>query len=349
MKNVELLLKKAQNLKSADLKIFADKIFELLKNNESDSCEAYETKTEKCRKCEGTQIVKFGKDKNGKQRYKCQSCGCTFTNTSFSVVSHSHCSFDIWKKYIEALLEGVSLKKCAARCNISVQTAFIWRHKILSVLQKDQENRVMNGIVETDDMFVAVSYKGNHSKSKKFSMPRPAFKRGTDNKGSDAKLACVMCAVERKGHSYGEVLGIGHASNTMLEHAFKERLLEDTIVVADKAHNIKKYFDSTNLELIQTAAHAISDDQNSPPEIKGVYHIQNVNNLHNRFRKFIRNYNGVSTKYLNHYVGLYIWIENHKKIDGVDLFAELQNTISTTNSHISAQSILNLPPLPCVA
>ena len=310
---------------------------------------ASNVKVDRCRKCDSPQLAKFGKDKNGKQRYKCNSCGCTFTSTSFSTISHSHRSSDTWKMYIELLLAGASLSKCAEKCHTSVQTAFVWRHKILSVLQRDQDNRVMNGIVETDDMFFSVSYKGNHKNSKKFVMPRESYRRGTDNTGPTGQKACIMCAVERKGHTYGEVLGIGQASEVMLSHAFKDRILDESIVVADKAHYIKKYFSSTNIELVQTAAHSNPKLTSSPPEIKGVYHIQNVNNLHKRFRAFMKNYNGVATKYLNHFVGLYIWIENHKKLNNTNLEQELCNTINSSNTYIPASHTIDLPELPLVA
>ena len=349
MRNIDKFISDVKVLGVEELRTLADQIFKRLKEVEGVPSTAAVEQVEKCRKCESSKIIKDGKDKNGKQRYRCSSCGCRFTSTSFSVVSNSHCSLEKWHKYIQLLLNGSSLAECAKQCEISVRTAFLWRHKILNILQRDQDNRAMNGIVETDDMFFSISYKGNHKNSKKFTMPRPAFQRGTDNRGPIGQKACVMCAVERKGHTYGEVLGIGHANDIMLSHAFKERLLEDTIVVTDKAHNLKEYFNSSKIELIQTAAHSNPRNQNSPPEVKGAYHIQNVNNLHKRFRDFMKHYNGVATKYLNHYVNLYIWIENHKKINNVNLRKELLDTISATGSYTSGNAIIDLPELPTVA
>ena len=350
MGRFNVLYNELSNLNDYELKTIAEHVFELLQRAEGSLTSTTSDKEIiKCRKCDSSLVAKFGKDKNGKQRYKCKSCGCTFTSTSFSAFAHSHCTQEVWKKYIRLLLLRSSLEKCAKECGISVRTAFIWRHKILSLLHKDQDNRVMNGIVEADDMFFSVSYKGNHTKSKRFIMPRKAFKRGTDNTGASGSKACVMCAVERKGHVYGEVLGIGAASCDMLDYAFKNRLLEDTILVTDKAYSIKKYFDGTNIDLVQTAAHSIPRNQSSPPEIKGVYHLQNVNNLHRRFRTFMRNYNGVATKYLNNYVNLYIWFENHKKINNVDFVKELYDSISSRSSYSRAEDVVNIPPIPYVA
>ncbi len=349
MGRFDVLYNEVNNLNDYELKIIAEKILGLLQQTERTTESYCNSEVIACRKCESNQVARFGKDKNGKQRYRCRACGCTFTSTSFSAFSHSHYSTDVWKKYIRLLLLRSSLEKCAVECGISVRTAFVWRHKILSLLHRDQDNRIMNGIVETDDMFFSVSYKGNHTKSKKFVMPRPSYKRGTDNTAASGSKACVMCAVERKGNVYGEVLGIGAVNEAMLDHAFKNRLSDETIVVCDKAHSIKKYFDQTNIEFIQTAANSIPKRRSSPPEIKGVYHLQNVNNLHKRFRQFMRNYNGVATKYLNNYVNLYIWFENHKKIKNVDFVKELYVSIGLSGSYSRAEDISNLPPIPFVA
>ena len=349
MADVRNLIKDAESLNASELKLVADKIMKLLHSSECEpSCVS--NNTSKCRNC-GTEgsVIKFGKDKNGKQRYKCKCCDATFTDTSYSVVSHSHCSTDTWMKYIQLLIMGASLAKSAEICGISIQTAFIWRHKILSVLQKDQDNRVMNGIVEADDMFISVSYKGNHKKSKNFTMPRAPYKRGSDNRGCLAEKACVMCAVERKGNTYGEVLGTGAASETMLDHAFKNRILDDTIVVTDKAHSLKRYFNNRPIEHIQVSSHVNPRLHYTPPEINGVYHIQNINNLHHRFRRFLHDYNGVATKYLNNYLSLYIWIENHKNINNINLDDALFNYTICQNTYIPTRRLFDLPPVPSVA
>lgn len=349
MVNVRNLMKDAESLSASELKLVADKIMKLLHASECEpSCVSQSAS--KCRNC-GTEgsVIKFGKDKNGKQRYKCKCCAATFTDTSYSVVSHSHCSTDKWMEYIKLLLMGTSLAKTAEICGISVRTAFIWRHKILSVLQKDQDNRVMNGIIEADDMFFSISYKGNHSKSKKFTMPRKSYQRGNDNTAPLCEKVCVMCAIERKGNVYGGVIGLGAASTYTLKHVFDDRILDDSIVVTDKASGLKKYFETRSLEHIQTAARINSRSPLSPPEIKGVYHIQNVNNLHHRFRRFMHDYNGVATKYLSNYLNLYIWIENHKNIDNIKLDDALFDYTIRQNNYIPTRLLFNLPPTPSVA
>lgn len=347
MNNLDSLFAQIQSLKPDELKLVADSIMAVLKGKPSTD-NVQPEKITICRKCgvEGT-VAKFGKDKNGKQRYRCKCCGATFTMTSYTTISHTHCDLSKWEKYVEYLLAGLSLEKCSRLCGISVRTAFLWRHKILSILKNDQNDRVLAGIVETDDMFFSVSYKGNHKNSSNFVMPREPHRRGSDTRVHTNAKACVLCAVERGGQAYGEVLGVGAVSPARLDYAFRDRLCHDALVVSDKAQCMKSYFMHSPNELVQVASHV--GKLGSPPEIKGTFHIQNVNNLHSRIRTFIRGYNGVSTKYLNHYIGLFIWIENYKKISDINFKKELLSQINRGNTYVKAKTIISLPAIPSVA
>lgn len=343
------ILSAAETLNAEDLRTLSSRILSLL--NITDSNEDSQPKCDCCRRCESTQIVKYGKDKNGKQRYKCKSCNTIFYEDSFSVVSRTRHDAETWRKFIDLLLMRASLKRCAATCKISVQTAFTWRHKILNALQHDQEGRMLGGIVEADETFFGISYKGNHTKSKDFTMPRKAYKRGSDSREQTGSRACVMCALERNGQVYGEVLGKGQPTIAMLSHAFDNRIMPETIFISDKAIGMKNYFKNNTkaVQLIQMKAHVKPKSMNSPPEVRGAFHIQNINNMHYRLRKALEPYCGVSTKYLNHYLNLFIWIENHKNIPNVNLHQELCASLSQKDCYTALQNITSLPAIPFVA
>lgn len=73
------------------------------------------------------------------------------------------------------MIERYPLQKCAKECGITLYTAFTWRHKILDTLQNMINDVTLDGMVEADETFTNVSYKGNH---KNFKLPRKSFKRG---------------------------------------------------------------------------------------------------------------------------------------------------------------------------
>ena len=65
-------------------------------------------------------------------------------------------------------------------------------------------------------LFFAISYKENHSKSKFFTMPRKAHKRGhsTHIRGLSKEKVCVPCAVNRNGLSISKITNTGRVSTT---------------------------------------------------------------------------------------------------------------------------------------
>ena len=131
-------------------------------------------------------------------------------------------------------------------------------------------------------------------------MPRPAFKRGSARVMMRDR-ACVLCAVERGKQAYSEVVCRGAISAKLLEGILPKHLKEDSMVLTDGLYAYASYFNSAS----QTHKGIKAKTKG-----KGAYHINNINNYHGRLRGFLRNYNGVSTKYLNSYVALFAWLEN---------------------------------------
>ena len=52
--------------------------------------------------------------------------------------------------------------------------------------------------------------------------------------------------------------------------------------------------------------------------VKGLYHIQNFNNYHSRLKGWMQRFNGVATKYLDHYLSWFDFLDIVKhRSDGV--------------------------------
>lgn len=295
-----------------------------------------------CRKCGSVHVVKNGKDRHGHIRFLCRDCGATFGELSGTTVFGSHKDASVWKKYISLMLEGYSIARCADECNISVPTAFVWRHKVLNALTDKSFSPTYNGLIEMDEMYVRISYKGNHKKSKNFTMPRKSFKRGSDNRipGNNAK-ASVLCIVEREKGFSGLITCRGMLNLPLLNKIFDERISDESIVLTDGLRAYNQYFQDKNNEHI-----VLPSQIGNKPTVKGPYHINNVNALQRRFRRFLIDYNGVSTKYLNNYLALFLWLENHKHCKKQDLMLE---EITRVGSYISATELAAMAPVPELA
>lgn len=250
-----------------------------------------------CPICGGISVVRNGHRADGTQRFVCRDCHKSFVVTTNSIVAGTKKDLSVWEQYISCMMQGLSIRKTAEICGIHRNTAFYWRHKILDALQNMADNVTLNGIVEADETFFAVSYKGNHKNSKTFVIPREAHKRGgeTHTRGLSHEQVCVPCAVNRNGLSIAKAANLGRITTDSLLDMFDGRIDENSTIVTDKASAYVRFADKTNLKLVQIKGGKSKS---------GIYHIQHINSYHGMLKKFMRGFNGVSTKYLNNYL---IW------------------------------------------
>lgn len=294
-----------------------------------------------CAHCGSEHFVKNGKDRNGNSRYICRECGRSFTALTNTVLNGTHKTASVWKLYVKNMLDGLSLAECAKRCGISVPTAFVWRHKILCALSKQSFDHAYSGLMEMDEMFVRISYKGNHTKSKDFVMPRNTHKRGSDGcDPSNKSKVSVLCVVEREKSFSAVVPCRGMINKPLLDGLFNGRLSDESVVMTDGLRAYKQYFGTTNVQHVSLPrlggnVHKVN--------VVGPYHINNVNAMHSRLRGFLKKYNGVSTKFLSNYLALFLWMENHKDEDKNTIICD---TVSAGGTYVSALQLREWVPAP---
>lgn len=168
-----------------------------------------------CPHCESVNVVKNG-HKDGNQRFKCKDCRKTFAITNNTILFSTKKSITVWQKFCECLLNKFSLRKCALICKINLHTAFNWRHKILDALQNMQDEVKLNGVIQSDETYFPLSFKGHH---KHFTLPRSSRKRGHSFsvRGLSKELVCVPCTVNLNGLSVGVISNLGKPNLSSLE------------------------------------------------------------------------------------------------------------------------------------
>ncbi len=294
-----------------------------------------------CPVCGATHVVRNGKRKDGTQKYICKDCGKSFVITTNSIVSGTRKDLNVWIKYVDCMLNGFSVRKAAEECGIHRNTAFAWRHKILDALQNMANDVILDGIVEADETFFTISYKGNHKKSKKFTMPREPHKRGnsTHVRGLSSEKVCVPCAVNRSGMSIAKVSNTGRVSTKDLHEIYDGRIDPSATLVTDKMNSYVRFSNANGIELVQLKTGKAK---------KGIYNIQHINSYHSQLKRFMKSFNGVSTKYLNNYL---IWhnFVNYAKESDVEKRAILLSYVLTTLKTDRNSSLSNRPALPLVA
>lgn len=91
-----------------------------------------------CPHCESTKFVKNGKRK-GLQVYLCRSCSKQFTEQTGTPMLGTTKDLKVWKKFVDCMLNNLTLRQSADLCNITLATAQAWKHKILESIYDDTE------------------------------------------------------------------------------------------------------------------------------------------------------------------------------------------------------------------
>jgi len=279
-------------------------------------------KQEKCPHCGGIHYYRYGKFKDS-QRFKCKDCGKTFCEYTGTWLQGIH-KKELVADYLTLMLEHTSLDKTSKKLNINKKTALDWRHKILSSFEQNTGNE-FEGVVESDETFFEHSEKGNKR------MKRPARKRGTQGKprGIGQNKAAVIVSTDRKKSLKMTLSTMGRITKLDIVESFQTPLNSETILCSDGHVCYKGYSKDHNLR------HVVLRSDLKQFAKKGGYHIQHVNELHNRLKKWIGGtFWGVSTKYLQNYLN---WFYLREKLKFESITVEKVVKLSLQNLHALKQ------------
>lgn len=229
---------------------------------------------------------------NGKQRYICKSCKKTFSDFTTSVISCSKKPLDRWVQYAKSMIRGDSIRKSAKDVGINIATSFFWRHKLLDALREYVKIGHVDGVIEADETFFRESFKGNHSKSKTFVMPRKPYKNGqkANKRGISSEQVCVGVAKDRTGNVVADIICKGRMTAKKLEKFYANSLEPQSILCTDSHKSYIRFTKNFKLEHIRI----------KPKKHKeGIYHINNANSYHKEMKEWFIRFHGVATKYLN--------------------------------------------------
>lgn len=278
-----------------------------------------------CPFCGSVHVIRHGRQADGTQRYRCKDCGKTFQASSNTVLRQ----FDPTRlaklrRFVHCMLLEISLRKCARECEISTLTAFTWRHKILDALAGMLESAVLQGIVEYDETFLKLSFKGHRKMDSlaKDGIPLPSHHRGGAyvRRGLGRREVCVPIAVSRTGGFVGKISNLGTPSGQDALNVMEGRIAEGATLCTDGGRPGKKLAQQAHLQqvVIKGGRHA-----------KDGLSIQTVNAFHSGLKGFVNvKFKGVATKYLNNYVVWYGFI-HAKKADADELEKLLFNVAIT--------------------
>lgn len=306
-----------------------------LKNNNNNQSINIKKEVSCCPHCQSTKFVKNGTSR-GTKRFLCKDCGKSFTTTTNTIFFNAKKDILIWQKYIHCMVEKYSLRKTAEICDISLPTAFAWRHKILDALQKMQDEVRLDGVVEADETFLPLSFKGHH---KNFKLPRPAKHRGepATRRGLSQEQVCVSCGVNLNGLSVSKISNLGKPKLQDIEKVLINKIQKDSILVTDSFRAYLKLAKDMELSHIRIPRNHYK---------VGTFNIQTINSYHSKLKSMmIYSFKGVSTKYLNNYLVYHNFV-NFAKDSRNEKERILLDYIVNTECLSKSINIANRPAVP---
>jgi transposase-like protein len=263
------------------------------------------TESRHCPHCNSSNTVKNGKE-NSVQRFHCKSCNSNYrVSTGTFNARMRKGKGELLKLYMKSFIAGDSIRKSALICDISIPTSFKWRHRILASLQTQQSKVVLEGIVESDDVFLPYSQKGQRNIDRK---PRKRGKGMFDAKKrgiTDEKVAIII-SHDRKNQKHLQVATRGRISEQNLKEVLDGKIANESILCSDSHPSYKAYAKTNEIEHKTIKANA------KKYVTEGKYHIQHVNQTANEMKQWLDGFNGVATKYLQNYLN---WFSVLKRLE----------------------------------
>ena len=244
----------------------------------------------------------------GLKRYRCKDCEKTFNALTGTPLAQLH-RRDAWFAYAQALADGLSLRKAAARCGIALDTSFRWRHRFLTTA-KDVKAKVVKGIVEADETFIRKSAKGS-----KRLVGRAPRKRGSTAKSglSSDDYAPVLIVRDRHGATLDQVLP--DLEGPTFTRALRPVVAHDALLVSDGRAAYATFAGHAGIKHIALNA-------SRGERTYGSYHIQNVNAYISRLKHWMARSKGVATRYLPSYLGWRRMIERSSDLTPAEILMQ---------------------------
>jgi len=289
-----------------------------------------------CPKCQSTKVVKNGKRANEIQEYKCKVCSTKYTLFTGTLLEKTHYDWDSWVKVLEMTLNNYSLHKMIRILEeeygyqgINYKTIWHWRMKLIHELAK-LPMPILTGIIQLGEIRIKDSNKGNR---------KIMLEEYSEVKGDTKQdLILIISAIDNRGFCVCKVMSNEEHTITRFEEEYRSHLSTPAYICSYPVEMYEAYCEKCNIPHFIKPFHYIN---NADPQIpikgaeestkkeyiknKGKITYEEVKRLKEMYRlgleeiaevnielqAFItQKMTNVNTRYLQDYVGLYVFQKN---------------------------------------
>lgn len=262
---------------------------------------------EACPWCKSSSFIRKGHNHDGSQRWLCKQCGRTFSAKSRGLLSTSKLDAACWASFVEATLSGQSLRECARTCHVCLRTSWFMRMRLCEVMGRSLLPFRTGPSVswQIDGTYLDESLTGNRERSA-IKMPRAPHKHGgaVHARGISSLKVCIVCGANDAGDEFCRLADRGRPKDEALKEAICD-LGPGTWVATDAHQGYSRVLPA--LGITEHAATGASRQQDGE--------LGMVNALHQRLKGFLERFHGVSTRWLDHYLSWFMWLEQARRSD----------------------------------
>ena len=264
-----------------------------------------------CPHCGHEGRVRWGRTRTNIQRYRCEGCARTFTGRTGSVAQHLHRP-DLFLEVVKDMLDPrapSSIRQLSRRLKRDKYTIWRWRMIILGAFSGASSD-IFAGIVEADETYQRESRKGSRewvrylrNKGKYPKPPRRRWyeygKRGIPMlRGLSRWQLPILTLADRSGaQRFQRIPG---RSKGAIYSALLPLVAKDAVLCSDGHDGYSALAASRGIE------HFVIKTKPNQKTASATHHIQNINNLHSRYKNFIRPFRGPASKYLEGYLDWFV-------------------------------------------
>lgn len=266
----------------------------------------YSLDVKACPVCNSTYIVKNGLRKDV-QKYICKDCKKNFNYKTNTVLSRIQ-KLNKWNEFVEDFLSLniTSLKALKKKLNLSEQTVFNWRHKLLSAIVLKTNSTFSEEAIEFDETWSRLSRKGRRNMNIK---DKSRYRSWRKKQVGDSKYNTKVLFSFGRDSKQLDVhqSHTGRTSSIHMKSYFTSDKFKNVTVYSDAHVTYKSFFKANNIPhgMFIGKEHINYSDKN--------IHNQTINSYIRGFKYLINEHlRGVSTKYLPLYIKWYQFIHQSK-------------------------------------
>lgn len=285
---------------------------------------------DRCPRCGHAHVVRKGRDRDGSQRWLCGGCGRTFSRKTMGLLALTKLEPWQWTRFVELEGRHAPLSECAAACGVSWPTAHLVRTGLCEVMEAATPASGSGPGVsaQVDGTYV------NESLSGLGRMPRASHKTGHDvrARGISNMKVCVLCGTNSLGDAFLSLCDRGRPTDAAVTGSLSGVVCGGTRVSTD---DHKAY--SRVLPALRVTEHLVFPSDGSAGEGLG-----SVNALHKRLDDFLAPFNGVSTRWLPHYLA-WLAFEERVRRDGADLADAMAGLVANGAYRLTRRQLYGAP------